>query len=307
VGLVVDGWRQVLDVDGRDSASALTASRAGYEALVFVHGYNCALTYGIGRLGQLLSLGEFPPYIKPFVFSWPSSTTFGYFNAKTVGCSDDVAKDLRQFVDDLKEAGFRRVHFLVHRSEAHLHGRKSIRYRDAVSGLGHHHPESRRSSTSSDSVDQPPTIQLATFTLLNPDADYEEFMQQDYWILSKYCPHITIYADAHDGALFWSEVLGRKESLGRHPRTLVDEETGEILDVDVIDTTSLDVNIHSIRHNFFNLNRMLVDDLYDVVVLGHRAREREGRLSSRWTFSAEGVENGEVYTFLCAPSYVVNK
>jgi hypothetical protein len=51
-GLAVDGWRQVLDIDGR-SSTADTASRAGYEALVFVHGYNCALTNGIGRLGQL--------------------------------------------------------------------------------------------------------------------------------------------------------------------------------------------------------------------------------------------------------------
>ncbi|KAF9347459.1 hypothetical protein BGX26_001038 [Mortierella sp. AD094] len=340
-GLKVDGWRQVLDVNGRGS-SALTASRAGYEALVFVHGYNCALTYGIGRLGQLLSLGEFPPYIKPFVFSWPSSTTMGYFTAKSVGCSDNVAKDLRQFLTDLHEAGFRRVHVLAHSmgarivlsalrkgyfdgvfaerevldvvehsvastsdSKTRLKSKVSVRYRDSIPGLG----PSRSHQESSFNFGEDPSrpIQLATFTLLNPDADLDIFLEEDYWTLSKYCPHITVYADAHDGALFWSEVLGRKDSLGRHPRTLVYSPTGEVLDVDVIDTTSLDVNIHSIRHNFFNLNRMLVDDLYDVVVLGRRAREREGRLSSRWTFADDGTENGEVYTFLCAPSYVVNK
>ncbi|KAF9156579.1 hypothetical protein BG015_003879 [Linnemannia schmuckeri] len=334
-GLVVDGWRQVLDIDGR-SSSAVAASRAGYEALVFVHGYNCALTYGIGRLGQLLALGEFPPYIKPFVFSWPSSTTMGYFTAKSVGCSDNVANDLRQFIIDLKEAGFRRVHILAHSmgarivlsalrksyfdgvlaerevvdpepsiisnegSKTHLQGRMSVKYRDR--------PQQRtKSGHSLTEEEDVGIIQLATFTLLNPDADLDIFLEEDYWTLSKYCPHITLYADAHDGALFWSEVLGRKKSLGRHPRTLVYSPTGEVLDVDVIDTTSLDVNIHSIRHNFFNLNRMLVDDLYDVVVLGRRATEREARLSSRWTFADDGTENGEVYTFLCAPSYVVNK
>lgn len=333
-GLVVDGWRQVLDIDGR-SSSAVTASRAGYEALIFVHGYNCALTYGIGRLGQLLALGEFPAYIKPFVFSWPSSTTMGYFTAKSVGCSDNVANDLRQFIIDLKEAGFRRVHILAHSmgarivlsafrkgyfdgvlaerevvdpepsiisnegSKTHLQGRMSVKYRDR--------PRQRTMSGHSLTEEEVGTIQLATFTLLNPDADLDIFLEEDYWTLTKYCPHITLYADAHDGALFWSEVLGRKKSLGRHPRTLVYSPTGEVLDVDVIDTTSLDVNIHSIRHNFFNLNRMLVDDLYDVVVLGRRATEREARLSSRWTFADDGTENGEVYTFLCAPSYVVNK
>ncbi|KAF9402536.1 hypothetical protein BGX21_009770 [Mortierella sp. AD011] len=338
-GLKVDGWRQVLDVNGRGS-SALTASRAGYEALVFVHGYNCPLTYGIGRLGQLLSLGEFPPYIKPFVFSWPSSTTMGYFTAKSVGCSDNVAKDLQQFITDLHKAGFRRVHMLVHSmgarivlsalrkgyfdgvfaerevlddaehsvastndSRTRLKSKVSVHYRDSILGMG-----SSRLQESFVSYEDPSRrIQLATFTLLNPDADLDIFLEEDYWTLSKYCPHITVYADGHDGALFWSEVMGRKASLGRHPRTLVYSPTNEVLDVDVIDTTSLDVNIHSIRHNFFNLNRMLVDDLYDVVVLGRRAREREGRLSSRWTFADDGSENGEVYTFLCAPSYVVNK
>ncbi|KAG9069611.1 hypothetical protein KI688_010515 [Linnemannia hyalina] len=320
-GLAVDGWRQVLDIDGR-SSSAVAASRAGYEALIFVHGYNCALSYGIGRLGQLLALGEFPAYIKPFVFSWPSSTTMGYFTAKSVGCSDDVANDLRQFIIDLREAGFRRVHILAHSmgarivlsalrkdyfdgvlaerevvdpeqsiisnedSKTHLQGRKSVKYRDR--------PRQRtRSGHSLTEEEDVGTIQLATFTLLNPDADLDTFLEEDYWTLSKYCPHITLYADAHDGALFWSEVLGRKKSLGRHPRTLVYSPTGEVLDVDVIDTTSLDVNIHSIRHNFFNLNRMLVDDLYDVVVLGRRATEREARLSSRWTFADDGTENGE--------------
>ncbi|KAF9436165.1 hypothetical protein BGZ76_004668 [Entomortierella beljakovae] len=341
-GLVVEGWRQVLDMNGR--GSAMSASRAGYEALVFIHGYNCALTYGVGRLGQLLSLGEFPPYIKPFVFSWPSSVTLGYFTAKSVGCSDNVAMDLQQFIKDLYEAGFNRVHILAHSmgarivlsairkgyfdgvlaerevldtveiptvsrvsSETPLQARASVRYRDTIPGLGGSSRLQRENTKRFGGIEMPGKIQLSTFTLLNPDADLETFLEEDYWTLSKYCPHITIYADAHDGALFWSEALGRKKSLGRHPRTLIYSPTGEALDVDVIDTTSLDVNIHSIRHNFFNLNRLLVDDLYDVVVLGRRAKEREGRLSSRWTFADDGSENGEVYTFLCAPSYVVNK
>ncbi|KAG0271272.1 hypothetical protein BGZ96_005905, partial [Linnemannia gamsii] len=112
-GLTVDGWRQVLDIDRR-SSSAVTASRAGYDALVFVHGCNTALTYGIGPLGQLLALGEFPAYIKPFVFSWPSSITMGYVTAKSVGYSNNLAKNPRQFIIDLKEAGIRQVHILAH-------------------------------------------------------------------------------------------------------------------------------------------------------------------------------------------------
>ncbi|KAG0225959.1 hypothetical protein BGW42_003976 [Actinomortierella wolfii] len=340
-GLVVHGWRQVLDAEIHSST---TAFRSGYSALVFIHGYNCALSYGIARMAQLLSLGEFPPYIKPFVFSWPSSVTLGYFHALKVGCADDVARDFRQFIQDLRDSGFRRVHILAHsmgarvflsalrkgaldgifaerevasvdeaerslQNAAGLQPRKSVRYKDSRNGQGHFPEQKVPRSNSVDSIgsdgsDRP--IQLATMTLMNPDADLDIFLEDDYWILSKYCPHITLYADARDGALFWSEVLGQKKSLGRHPRTLVYPPTGEVLDVDVIDTTSLDVNVHSIRHNFFNLNRMLVDDLYDIVVLGRRAREREGRLSNRWTFNPDGIEDGEVFTFLCAPSYVVN-
>ncbi|KAI8817476.1 uncharacterized protein EV422DRAFT_604716 [Fimicolochytrium jonesii] len=70
-------------------------------------------------------------------------------------------------------------------------------------------------------------------------------------------------------------------------------------DCDTIDTSLLDVNIHSLRHNYFNLNRMFVDDLLDIIVHGKRAEERTARL-------AHTIQGGLVYQFLCAPSYVVN-
>lgn len=49
------------------------------EALVFIHGYNCSLDFGLNRFGQLLALGDFPPHIHPFVFSWPSGGVLAYF------------------------------------------------------------------------------------------------------------------------------------------------------------------------------------------------------------------------------------
>lgn len=50
------------------------------EALVFLHGYNCPLDYGLMRLAQLLALGNFPTHIHPFVFSWPTGGTLAYFS-----------------------------------------------------------------------------------------------------------------------------------------------------------------------------------------------------------------------------------
>lgn len=49
------------------------------EALVLLHGYNCSLDYGMDRLAQLLALGDFPSFIHPFIFSWPSGGILAYF------------------------------------------------------------------------------------------------------------------------------------------------------------------------------------------------------------------------------------
>ena len=52
------------------------------EALVLLHGYNCSLDYSMNRLAQLLALGDFPPCIHPFVFSWPSGGVLAYFQGE---------------------------------------------------------------------------------------------------------------------------------------------------------------------------------------------------------------------------------
>ncbi|CAG8616158.1 14676_t:CDS:2 [Cetraspora pellucida] len=122
----------------------------------------------------------------------------------------------------------------------------------------------------------------------------------DYANLSNYCNHITIYSNSRDFALKVGEYLGNDKSLGLHTSDLYYND--KLMDVDLIDTTQLDVNIHKMRHNFFNLNRLLVDDLSDIIVFGKRARERKTRLSRKYV-GRESV----VYTFLVAPSYVVNK
>lgn len=54
------------------------------EALVLLHGYNCSLNYSMNRLAQLLSLGDFPSYIHPYVFSWPSGGVLAYFQGMLV-------------------------------------------------------------------------------------------------------------------------------------------------------------------------------------------------------------------------------
>lgn len=52
------------------------------EALVLLHGYNCSLDYGMNRLAQLFALGDFPSFIHPYVFSWPSGGALAYFQGE---------------------------------------------------------------------------------------------------------------------------------------------------------------------------------------------------------------------------------
>jgi hypothetical protein len=75
---------------------------------------------------------------------------------------------------------------------------------------------------------------------------------------------------------------------------LVDNR-GNLLDIDLIDTGDLDRNTNSTFHSFFNINRLMVDDLWDLIVLNKRAEERTLRLK-RW---------GQVYRFTILPSSVV--
>ncbi|EER09224.1 hypothetical protein Pmar_PMAR009721 [Perkinsus marinus ATCC 50983] len=46
------------------------------EALIYLHGYNCKISSAMERLGQLMALGQFPLYIKPFIFSQSMALTY---------------------------------------------------------------------------------------------------------------------------------------------------------------------------------------------------------------------------------------
>eukprot|EP00611_Tribonema_gayanum_P032415 TRINITY_DN9675_c0_g1_i3.p1 TRINITY_DN9675_c0_g1~~TRINITY_DN9675_c0_g1_i3.p1 ORF type:complete len:368 (+),score=137.91 TRINITY_DN9675_c0_g1_i3:399-1502(+) len=68
------------------------------------------------------------------------------------------------------------------------------------------------------------------------------------------------------------------------------------LDVDVIDTTWLENNIHSMRHSFYNLNSTIVDDLRDLLVHKRRAEMRP-QVTHKFN---------NVYTYMVAPNIMKN-
>ena len=72
---------------------------------------------------------------------------------------------------------------------------------------------------------------------------------------------------------------------------------GAPLDMDVIDTSWMDGNVHALRHNYFNVNRYMIDDIREAILTKSRAHLRSGRLTHR---------RGNVWSFLGAPKYIVN-
>ncbi|CAD7695817.1 unnamed protein product [Ostreobium quekettii] len=86
-------------------------------------------------------------------------------------------------------------------------------------------------------------------------------------------------------------------SVGRSPMDITDPITQEPLDMDVIETTYIETNVHAWRHNYFNVNRELVEDLRDLLVTQRRAHQRTSRLE--WL-------GGNVFGFLIAPSHIMN-
>ncbi|KAG1691859.1 hypothetical protein DVH05_024522 [Phytophthora capsici] len=347
----------------------------GKEALVLLHGYNCSLDYGMNRLAQLLALGDFPSYIHPFVFSWPSGGVLAYFQARDVGSeSERTADDFILFLKSLIDAGYTKLNIIAHSMGARVFFSSLNKglYDEVFLPTGSH----------TNLGTGPKKLELSTLTFCNPDYDRNDFVKYGggYDRARRFCSHITLYADSMDGALFYLEYLSKKTvtgplnySLGRrghmvhrdpeendvagrsdtqflnwqdknlsapqdldlayaavnqrakypgvasfaynrnrtHPTNdesapygttrggLSEEIPLHYLDMDVIDTTWMDNNVHAIRHNYFNLNPTIVDDLRHLIVLKKRASSRPGLLK---TTSAENV-----YIFLVAPSHVKNK
>jgi len=136
-------------------------------------------------------------------------------------------------------------------------------------------------------------INLVNIILLNPEYEMETF-KNDYLDLRAYCSRVSIYADHRDDAIRLAHKLTQKVNLGNNVHPLLDQN-GKFLDIDIIDTGDLDSNMSERHHSFFNVNKLMVDDLYDLIITGKRAEERTSRLKS----------SGKVFRFSILPSSVV--
>eukprot|EP01113_Clastostelium_recurvatum_P032840 TRINITY_DN4274_c0_g1_i6.p1 TRINITY_DN4274_c0_g1~~TRINITY_DN4274_c0_g1_i6.p1 ORF type:complete len:807 (+),score=169.26 TRINITY_DN4274_c0_g1_i6:202-2622(+) len=304
------GMEQRLQLDSQWLSSELT------EGLLFIHGYDHNLKDSLKRFGQFLALGHFPSHLRPFVFNWPSSTNpFLYWCAHSVASDNDTHRDLKRFLQSLRMSGIRQLHVLCHSMGTRFFLRSfpiikkvfAKRFVDVLSpntsfNEGHipednpSHMDGLRRSTSyleSPMKEDERKIHMVNLILLNPDYEIETF-RNDHSELRSYCSRITVYADHRDQAIRLAFKMTQKASMGNNILPILDNK-GSFLDMDIIDTGDLDSNMSERHHSFFNVNRLMVDDLWDLVVTGKRAEERTSRLKN----------TGRVYRFTILPSSVV--
>jgi hypothetical protein len=258
------------------------------EVLLYIPGFNCSMHDGIEALGQMMTLGVLPSRIKPIVFGWPSGYLIRYSSVKKIAKSKQTCDDLIQIIRDLISQGFTKVHILCHSMGARLVSNASKEFRKVF------HLD-KRCSESFDSSEGNEFAELASVTFLNPEYPLDLFKEITFYHLRKFTSLITMYGSNKDIALMSATLFSRKAILGRNPDLLRSDE--DLLDMDIVDTTELDMNIHLARHSYFNLNKYIIDDLTEIIVHERRARERESSLV---------LIKGNVYGFLTAPSYVMN-
>jgi len=306
------------------------------EALVFLPGFNASTSDAVRILSQLLALGNFPPYIKPVVFSWPAGKITSFASAQTTGCeSEATRRDLVELFRGLGSIGLRRVHIVSHSMGVRVLAAAASSLKElflpADGGIHDSGGGGGGPVTDPEAGVCSGPMQLSTITLLNAEIGRHEFVDCYARHLTAVCPCVSIYADARDTALFGAELqnslfrvlfparrspevvedlsrarprkLARRRSkwqweysLGRVSKDLIYAD-GSLVDIDIIQTTYLGANVHEVRHNAFNLNRELVDDLRDIIVNKQRAYQRRNRLQYR---------GGNRYNFLVAPTHVVN-
>ncbi|KAJ2992760.1 hypothetical protein HDV02_002872 [Globomyces sp. JEL0801] len=266
------------------------------EALVYVHGIATHVELASKDLAQVMAMGNFPPNIKPFMFCWPGGTQLSFFQAREMASSLPIRQLFIKFLTDLKERGFQKFHILCHSMGSRIVSYATTDFHSVFSTI----KQSETASISSSStIHQETTLESVTF--FNPEIPLLEFNHQYLPILQKYTGLITIYGNRHDIPLFFAEWITMEKRTGCRVNGFVqpiDFPTNQtqILNLDIIDCTALDINLPTTRHCYFNFNRYIIDDLVEMILTKQRAVDRKHRLLL--------IENN-VFGFLVAPSFVV--
>jgi len=241
-------------------------STESMNAVVFIHGFNCSVHDAMRRLGQLWTIGDFPNDFHPYVFGWPGMKSVMYFRAQENTHDPEVLSDFGAMIERLKGSGYERIHVIAHSLGAGI---------VLNAARNNHHC----------------IHDIDTLILMNPDYPLHDFEESISRVVA-ICDHVTVYADATDSALLLSVLANRRRCIGRSIHML--SMSPYATRFDVIDVSWMDANIPFLRHTFFHLNRLIVDDVREILTTRRRA---EGRFHL--------VNNASnVWSFMYAPVYV---
>eukprot|EP00192_Tetraselmis_astigmatica_P010241 CAMPEP_0117656872 /NCGR_PEP_ID=MMETSP0804-20121206/5033_1 /TAXON_ID=1074897 /ORGANISM="Tetraselmis astigmatica, Strain CCMP880" /LENGTH=835 /DNA_ID=CAMNT_0005463297 /DNA_START=232 /DNA_END=2740 /DNA_ORIENTATION=+ len=202
-----DAFSGLIDLNGWKSCY----SGQHREAVLYIHGYNSPTDWGIKGIGQLMCLGNFPSYLRPFVFSWPAGQLFAFLAAKRASVALDTTQALIDTLTAFDEAGFDRVHILTH----------SMGVRVLTSSI----PQLQQLMTPTAAPIVPddaayteahltpagiPTMKngmsISTITILNPEHGLVDFLKYYAKPIRNISPLVTIFGDTRDTALLTAAV-----------------------------------------------------------------------------------------------------
>ena len=280
-------------------------------ALVFFHGFNCSLDYAACKIGQLMALSRLPANVVPFVFSHSAGRSLSYL--PTLQALPDFAPDAADFIQQLSKIGIRKMHLLGHslgcdllfQTLLILDSRQCLASKRFIDPV--YEPETACSGSSQrdhyeGKVDlesgENPKIDLQSLLLLNADINLDVF-QKDLELgrtLERVTSRTTVYVDRSDRALFIAKLAVKKSKLGLLPkgRLYVSNPDVDLTNfLDVIDTTGMQQNVHSLRHSYFNLNMQIVSDIAEILKSNSPATDR-----------SLIAKDSHVFHFLCPPAFL---
>jgi esterase/lipase superfamily enzyme len=262
-GNIVLDSRDVVETSSEASSLERGHLHGHEEFIVFFHGFNCSLADAMRKFGLLMALGKFPDHIIPIIFSQSSGGFLSYFKAKDKLCIfvEDAVDLIKQLQ---KRSGSVKIHLLGHSMGCDLLLKMLKEISDET------------------------ISKFESVVLLNADVDMEIFNDVYRPALNKISNLTTIYVDRQDRALILSSVVSCfKPKLGLNINTSDN--------IDIIDTTDILQNVHSMRHSYFNLNIQIIYDIQQIIKHKISAKHRTQSLS---------CINDSTYIFLCPPPFI---
>ncbi|KAL8448018.1 hypothetical protein Emed_004017 [Eimeria media] len=170
--LRVEGWKR--------------AEEAGLpEAMIFVHGYNTNDVQSMQIMAQMAAFGNFPSYIKPFLFTWPSGENFlQFFDASENARNPQLHAAFTDFIRSLRDNGIRQIHLLAHSlgSRMLIMSLHRIEQEDLLLKLTH--LEGMGEGPTQLSLSDQNKMHLVSLNFLNPEFYLEDFVATVRFICS---------------------------------------------------------------------------------------------------------------------------